>query len=78
LRTAFPIWRRPVAKPQEWQFYSDYFASGYLEQPVQEMEKGGRQFLAQLVPEMAKNVAIGRNPEFLAQTVRELVILVLL
>jgi hypothetical protein len=44
LRTAFPVWRQAIAKPQEWQFYSDYFASGFLEQHVQEMKKGTSYF----------------------------------
>jgi predicted nuclease of restriction endonuclease-like (RecB) superfamily len=74
LRTEFPD-MRGFSVANIWrirQFYSEYSAAGFLEQLVQEMKKGRQPFLAQLVPEMVTSVAIGRNPEFLAQVAREL------
>jgi predicted nuclease of restriction endonuclease-like (RecB) superfamily len=53
------------------QLYSEYSDAEFLEQLVQEMKKGGQPFLAQLVPEMATHVEIGRNHAFLPQPARE-------
>ncbi|MGA2261323.1 MAG: PDDEXK nuclease domain-containing protein [Acidobacteriota bacterium] len=73
LRAEFPD-MRGLSANNLWlmrQLYSEYSDAGFLEQLVQEIKKGRQPFLAQLVPEVAASVAIGRNPAFLAQPARE-------
>jgi len=76
LRRAFPG-TRGFSANTVWlmrQFYTEYSATPFLEQLVQEMKPGGRQFLAPAVPELTSLRQPGEftlSPEILEQAVQE-------
>ena len=74
LRAEFPDMRGFSAN-NLWlvrQLYSEYSAAAFLEQLVQEMKKGGRQFLEHAVPEIISPGAATPSVAILEQPVQEL------
>ncbi|MHB8522486.1 MAG: PDDEXK nuclease domain-containing protein [Limisphaerales bacterium] len=74
LRRAFPGMRgfSPFNLWRMRQLYLEYSSSEFLAQAVPELEKPAGKLLAQPVPELATTPSLGKNPEILAQAVREL------